>query len=85
MEKNIENLNQCGDYCVIINAAAPVIIDDSGCKNNSIVFTEHKTLESAVGIALSLKSMLPMGSRVYVVHNESIFMYLTTYTCIFDF
>lgn len=89
MEVNLQNpstsVNQCGDYCVIVNAIAPAIIDDNGCKNNSIVFTEHKTLESAVGIALSLKSMIPAGSRVYVVHNESIFTYLTAYTCVFDF
>ena len=91
MEKNCSNtvssvLKEAGNYAVVINTVSPKPVNNDGNEVASILFTEHKSLENAVSIALSLKAVLRSNaSRVYVVEDDSMETYFTTYTCVFDF
>lgn len=88
MEKNLSDkagslMKETGDYLVIISALnANCCVEET---HSSVVFTEGKSLEDAVSIALSLKHALPPSSRVYVVYRDSFPVYTTSYTCVFDF
>lgn len=84
-EQSKMSSQESGDYVVVINSISPGSLISDVDVRGTIVLTEGKSLDRAVAIGLGLKQVLPSNSLVYVVNRDCLSVYLTSYTCLFEF